>query len=76
MDDFGLVHFSPAELASNSSPVIDWLHKSGALKVMVHFDRDVMDPSDILAAVADGPEGGNFIKLRLNNPIQRNEAVS
>ena len=33
---------------------------------MVHFDMDVMDPSDILAAVADGPEGG----LRLNEVVR------
>lgn len=71
VDDFGLAHFSPAELASNSEPVIDWLRKSGASKVMIHFDMDVMDPTDILAAVADGPEGGLKLKevVRLINDV-------
>ena len=56
VDDFVLAHFSPSELASDSEPVIDWLRTSNVSKVMIHFDMDVMDPSDILAAVADGPE--------------------
>ena len=77
VDDFGLVHFSPADLASNSNPVIDWLRKNGASKVMIHFDMDVMDPSDILAAVADGPEGGLKLKevVRLINDIAREKEL-
>ena len=73
VDDFGLVHFSPAVLVSNSIPVIDRLRKNGVSKVMIHFDMDVMDPADILAAVADGPEGGLKLKevVRLINDIAR-----
>ena len=77
VDDFGLAHFSPAELASNSQPVIDWLRKSGASKVMIHFDMDVMDPADILAAVADEPEGGLKLKevVRLINDVAREKEL-
>ena len=77
VDDFGLAHFSPAELASNSEPVIDWLRKNGASKVMIHFDMDVMDPADILAAVADGPEGGLKLKevVRLINDVAREKEL-
>ena len=77
VDDFGLAHFSPAELASNSEPVIDWLRKSGASKVMIHFDMDVMDPADILAAVADDPEGGLKLKevVRLINDVAREKEL-
>ncbi len=46
--------------------MIDWLKKSGKSKVMIHFDMDVMDPADILAAVADGPAGG----LKLNEVVR------
>lgn len=66
MEELGLTHLSPSELADNSKPVIDWLRKSGVSKVMVHFDMDVMDPSDILVAVADGPDGG----LKLNEVVR------
>lgn len=40
---------------------------------MIHFDMDVMDPSDILATVADGSEGGLKLKdtVRLINGIAR-----
>ena len=77
VEDFGVVHFSPSELASDSEPIIDWLRKSGASKVMIHFDMDVMDPSDILAAVADGPEGGLKLKevVRLINDIAREKEL-
>lgn len=58
VEELGLTHFSPRQLSQTSHPVVDWLNRSGKTKVMVHFDMDVMDPADILAAVADGPEGG------------------
>ena len=35
---------------------------TGKKKVMIHFDMDVLDPADILVAVADGPEGGLKLK--------------
>lgn len=73
IDDLGLTHFSPADLAETSQPVVDWLKARGKSKVMVHFDMDVMDPSDILAAVADGPEGGMKLNevVRLINDIAK-----
>lgn len=66
VEELGLAHYSPQQIAGTSQPVIDWLKKSGKSKVMIHFDMDVMDPSDILAAVADGPEGG----LKLNEVVR------
>lgn len=66
VEKLGLTHYSPAELAGDSRPVIEWLRRSGASKVMIHFDMDVMDPADILAAVADGPAGG----LKLNDVVR------
>ncbi|MBD5356400.1 MAG: arginase family protein [Bacteroides sp.] len=77
VEELGLSHFSPAELANDSRPVIEWLYKSNASKVMIHFDMDVMDPSDILAAVADGPEGGLKLKevVRLINDIAREKEL-
>lgn len=58
VEEFGIAHFSPKQLATDSSLLIDWLKHNDKSKVMVHFDMDVMDPADILAAVADGPAGG------------------
>lgn len=64
--DLGITHYSPNDLAGTSKPVTEWLKASGKSKVMIHFDMDVMDPSDILAAVADGPEGG----MKLNEVVR------
>ena len=77
VEELGLKHFSPFELSADSTPVIEWLRKSGVSKVMIHFDMDVMDPSDILAAVADGPEGGLKLKevVRLINDIAREKEL-
>lgn len=35
----------PAELAETSAPVLDWLRATGAKRLAVHFDLDVLDPS-------------------------------
>ena len=77
VEGLGLSHFSPSAFATDSSIVIDWLRKNGLSKVMTHFDMDVMDPSDILAAVADGPEGGLKLKdvVRLINDIAREKEL-
>lgn len=66
VEELGLTHYSPQQLARASQPMIDWLKKSGKSKVMIHFDLDVMDPADILAAVAYGPAGG----LTLNEVVR------
>ena len=69
--ELGLTHFSPEILSSDSNVLLDWIRNTGKKKVMIHFDMDVLDPSDILAAVADGPEGGLKLKeaVRIINDI-------
>lgn len=62
IDDLGITNFAPSDLSDSSSPVIEWLRSTGKSKVMVHFDMDVIDPNDILAAVADGTDGGMKLK--------------
>ncbi|MFB9952876.1 arginase family protein [Rhizobium puerariae] len=56
-NDFGVKSLSPAEVALDSSAVLEWLRKTGASKVLVHFDLDVIDPSDMIAAVGVEPNG-------------------
>lgn len=41
----GLARLSPEDLAGSAEPVLAWLRASGAKKVAVHFDLDVLDPS-------------------------------
>ena len=69
--ELGLKHFSPEILSADSNILLDWIRSTGKKKVMIHFDMDVLDPADILAAVADGPEGGLKLKeaVRIINDI-------
>ena len=49
--EYGIKHLSPEDVATDSSAVIDWLKKCKASRVVVHFDMDVLDPAEIIAAV-------------------------
>jgi arginase len=41
----GIARLSPEDLAGSPAKVLDWLRGSGARKVAVHFDVDVLDPA-------------------------------
>ena len=55
--ELGIKHLSPAEVAGNSSGVIQWLKGTGMSKVLVHFDLDVIDPQEMISAVGTDPDG-------------------
>lgn len=55
--EYGIKHLSPEDVATDSSAVIDWLKKCEASRVVVHFDMDVLDPAEIIAAVGVVPDG-------------------
>jgi len=55
--ELGIKSLSPAEVAHDSSKVIEWLKNTGASKVVIHFDMDVLDPADLIAAVGVVPDG-------------------
>ncbi len=40
----GMAVIGPEEVRESSAPVLDWLKASGATKVAVHFDLDVLSP--------------------------------
>lgn len=54
---YGIKHLTKEDIAQNPNAVKDWLKTSGASKVAVHFDMDVMDPAEIIAAVGTDPNG-------------------
>lgn len=43
--DRGMARLSPEDLGGSAEPVLDWLRGSGATKVAVHFDLDVLSPA-------------------------------
>lgn len=49
--------FAPSELTQNFSEVTDWLRASGASKLVVHFDLDVLDPKKFREQLFNNPAG-------------------
>ena len=67
----GLERISDMELSEDSTRLLNWIKKTGKKKVLVHFDMDVLDPSDIVTAVADTTAGGLKLQdmVRIINEI-------
>lgn len=55
--ELGIKGLSSSEVATNSTSIMNWLKSTGASKVVIHFDLDVLDPSDLIAAVGVVPDG-------------------
>lgn len=55
--ELGIKGLSPGDVAKSSSDVLDWLKTTGASKVVIHFDMDVLDPAELIAAVGVVAEG-------------------
>ena len=67
---YGLRHLAPQDVANDSEAVKQWLRSCGASKVVIHFDMDVLDPNEIVAAVGTDPEGMKIAEVvRLINDI-------
>jgi arginase len=45
------------QIESDSSVVLDWLHSSGVSHVAVHFDLDVLEPTEFNSALGLEPNG-------------------
>lgn len=54
---YGIKHLTPIDVAQNSDAIKAWLKSCGATKVVIHFDMDVLDPAEIIAAVGTDPDG-------------------
>lgn len=64
-EELGVAGLAPAEVRADRSAVSDWLRRSGASKAVVHFDLDVLDPSEIVAGVGVEPDG-----LRIDEAVR------
>lgn len=68
----GLASLSPEEVRENSDALIAWLRKTGAKKVLLHFDMDVLDPAEIIAAVGTDPNGLSIEQaIRIINDVNQ-----
>lgn len=69
-DELGIRGLSPEETAQDSSTVMQWLKGTGVTRIAVHFDMDVLDPGELIAAVGVEPYGMKIREVvRLINDI-------
>ena len=73
---YGIKHLTPKEVAENSDKIIKWLKECGASKVLIHFDLDVLEPKELIAAVGV-VENGMKIKevIRVINDIAKEKEI-
>lgn len=73
---YGIKHLTPEDVRENSDAVSEWLRSCGASKVVIHFDMDVLDPMEIIAAVGTVPNGMKIAEVvRVINDIARDNEI-
>ncbi len=75
-EQYGIKYLAPADVADDSSKLVDWLRSCGASKVVIHFDMDVLDPAEIIAAVGVVPDGMKIAEVvRVINDIASEKEI-
>ena len=71
-EEIGVKYLSPEE-ARDSTKLLEWLKSRGKSKVVVHFDLDVLDPSELIMAVGVVENGLKIAEVvNLINAINTN----
>lgn len=73
---YGIKHLTPEDVAQNSNAIYEWLKSCGASRVLIHFDMDVLDPAEIIAAVGVVPDGMKLAEVvRVINDIAKEKEI-
>ena len=73
---YGIRHLTPDNVRENSHAIKNWLRSCGASKVVIHFDMDVLDPAEIIAAVGVVPNGMKIAEVvRVINDIAQEKVI-
>lgn len=75
-ESYGISYCSPSSVSDDSAKILSWLEKCGKSRVVIHFDMDVLDPKDIIAAVGT-VDGGLSLRstVRIINDIARKKEL-
>lgn len=57
IDQWGFTTFSPEDLRENSQGLLDWIVSTGATKVAIHLDVDVIDSDETVFGLGAEPQG-------------------
>lgn len=63
--EYKIKHLINKDVNKSSNKILSWIKSIGANNVMIHFDLDVLDPKEIIAAVGVVPCG-----LKINEVIR------
>ena len=75
-EQYGIKHLTPEDVRENSDAVRQWLQSCGASKVVIHFDMDVLDPAEVIAAVGVVPDGMKIAEVvRVINDIGQEKDI-
>lgn len=73
---YGIKNIPREEVAENSNAILNWLKSCDASKVVIHFDMDVLDPAEIVAAVGTDPDGMRIAQvIRIINDIAKEKEL-
>ena len=73
---YGIKDIPGEEVTENSNAILNWLKSCGASKVVIHFDMDVLDPAEIVAAVGTDPNGMKIAQvIRVINDIAKEKEL-
>lgn len=74
---YGIPHLSPQAWREDPESLRRWLGTCGASHALVHFDMDVLDPAEIIAAVGVSPDGMKLAEVVrvINDVAQEKELV-
>ena len=61
---WGLSAFGPEELRTSTQPLLDWLASTGASRVAIHLDVDVVDSDEVVLGLGQVPGGLTGAQVR------------
>ena len=74
--EYGIKHLSVEDISKDSAKAIEWIRSTGAKHVVIHYDLDVLDPDEMIAAVGVVPKGMKIAEVvRLINDINKETDV-
>lgn len=73
---YGIKHLTPEDVRANDNAIHEWLKSCGASKVVIHFDMDVLDPTEIITAVGVVPNGMKIAEVvKVINDISKEKEI-
>lgn len=68
--EYGIPYITPKQVENDSEEVLKWLRNIKESKIVIHFDMDVLDPAEIVAAVGTDSDGMKIAQVvRLINDV-------